>query len=488
MIAEELAAAKEALRISQEKYHKVLHLSPDALTISRVDGVYIEVNEGFVRMSGYSAEEAIGKTSTKLGVWADTRDREQLIEDLNRCGEASNLEVRFRCKDGSELFGLLSARLVNIHGDMCIISSVRDITDRKRMEDELKHISLHDSLTGLYNRAFFEAQAAKIQSIGKSTVGLLVCDVDGLKMINDSLGHGMGDHVLKEVAGILRASFRESDLVARIGGDEFAVLIVSDSNDELMDCRLRIMAGIGWYNAENPTLPISLSVGYAASSHRRVDMHELLKEADTNMYREKLHQKKSAHSAIVQALIKALEARDFLTEGHGDRLETLIQSFAGMLGLAESKIADLRLFAHFHDIGKVGIPDSILFKRGRLNKEEWETMRQHSEIGYRIAMSAPDLEPIADWILKHHEWWNGGGYPQGLQGEEIPLACRILSILDAYDAMTSDRPYRKRLSHHAAVEELKRCAGAQFDPALIESFLSEEALEWQVAETTSGIR
>lgn len=197
----------------------------------------------------------------------------------------------------------------------------------------------------------------------------------------------------------------------------------------------------------------------------------LFKQADDIMYREKLHHSQSTRSAIVQALMKALEARDFYTEGHADRLQELMAKLAVILNLTDNKITDLRLLGQFHDIGKVGIPDQILFKPGPLTRDERIIMQRHPEIGHRIAQSAPDLMPIADWILKHHEWWNGEGYPLGLKGGQIPLECRILAITDAYDAMTSDRPYRQAMHHQAALLELQQCAGTQFDPYLVEQFM-----------------
>lgn len=166
-----------------------------------------------------------------------------------------------------------------------------------------------------------------------------------------------------------------------------------------------------------------------------------------------------------------MEARGFETEGHCDRLQELIISLARSLELSQEFINDLSLLARFHDLGKVGIPDQILFKPGALTDEEWQQMRQHCEIGHRIASSVPDLKPITDFILKHHEWWDGRGYPMGLSGEDIPLPCRILAIADAYDAITSDRPYSNAMSQHEAVQELRRCAGTQFDPGLVEKFI-----------------
>jgi len=174
---------------------------------------------------------------------------------------------------------------------------------------------------------------------------------------------------------------------------------------------------------------------------------------------------------FVQALTKALAARDFITEGHAERLQHLVTDLARSLGVPEYNIGDLRLLAQFHDIGKVGVSDSILFKPGIFTPGERLEMQRHCAIGHRIALSAPDMVHIADWILKHHEWWNGEGYPQGLKEEEIPLECRILAIADAYDAMTNDRPYRKAISHEEAVAELRRNSGIQFDPQLVQEFI-----------------
>ncbi|MDD2499137.1 MAG: HD-GYP domain-containing protein, partial [Desulfitobacteriaceae bacterium] len=189
--------------------------------------------------------------------------------------------------------------------------------------------------------------------------------------------------------------------------------------------------------------------------------------------REKLHRIHSVRSNIVQALLKALETRDIQTEEHSKRLGRLIIDLAKAAGIPEQKFSDLYLFAQFHDIGKVGIPDSILFKPEKLSHCEELRMKAHCEIGKRIALASPDLVPIADWILKHHEWWNGEGYPMGLKGNEIPLECRILAIVDAYDAMVNDRLYKKAVSHETALAELSKCAGTQFNPELVEVFINK---------------
>ncbi|MFO7877759.1 MAG: diguanylate cyclase [Desulfovermiculus sp.] len=346
-----------------------------------------------------------------------------------------------------------------------------DITERKQMEEKLQRMSLHDSLTGLYNRNFFEEEMERLSDGRHNPLGIIVCDVDGLKFINDTLGHQSGDQVLISVAGILRQCFRSSEIIARLGGDEFAVLL-TDTDPEVVEMMLqRLRQTVLDYNNSGPEIPLSLSLGYALNEGETTDMHALFREADSRMYRDKMQHEGSARSAILQVLSASMQARDFDTEGHCDRLQELAISLARSLDFSQDLVNDISLLARFHDLGKVGTPDNILFKPGSLSDEEWRQMRQHCEIGHRIASSVPDLEPIADQILKHHEWWDGRGYPLGLSGEDIPLPCRILAIADAYDAITSDRPYHKAMTREEAIAELRRFAGTQFDPELVEQFI-----------------
>ncbi|QNB48078.1 HD domain-containing protein [Thermanaerosceptrum fracticalcis] len=190
------------------------------------------------------------------------------------------------------------------------------------------------------------------------------------------------------------------------------------------------------------------------------------------MYQYKLSQAGSPKSKIIDLLLEALAQRDFVAQGHVERLVNMAERMADRLGLSENKKRDLVLLAKVHDLGKVGIPDSILYKSGKLTDEEYKKMKEHPQIGYSIANRSSELAHIANLILHHHEHWDGRGYPDGLKGEEIPLECRILAVIDAYDAMTNTRPYHQGISREEAIKELEDCSGKQFDSRIVEEFVT----------------
>lgn len=349
-----------------------------------------------------------------------------------------------------------------------------ELEERRKAEETLKYLSMHDQLTGLYNRTFFEREIDNISEQQIQGIGIVCCDLDGLKIINDTMGHHVGDKILAETAETLRQAFGDNAIVARIGGDEFAVLLANIHEEEIYRVCEQIK-DIKIKDPEGRGVQLHLSLGwsyYGGSNLTKNVLQDLIKQADDLMYRQKLSSSHSNRNALVQGMLELLKVRDFITEGHSMRLQQYAESLGKAANIKEVQIADLSLLAKFHDIGKVGISDAILLKPGPLTSEERKEMERHSEIGHRIAQAVPELLPIGDYILKHHEWWNGEGYPLGLKGEEIPIEDRIIAIADSYDAMTSDRPYRKALSSEAAIAELRRFSGIQFEPDLVEKFIT----------------
>ncbi len=353
-----------------------------------------------------------------------------------------------------------------------LIVSILDITERRSHEQELRYLTLHDQLTGLYNRLFITEEIQRLQKGRDYPISILVADLNGLKLFNDSMGHKKGDELLKACAEVLENSLRSSDILARVGGDEFAILLPNTSEQQGEKIKQRILGNVKEYNHNNPKLPLSLAIGLASAESNQESLEKIFDKADGTMYRNKLHKGEGEKAKIFDSLMTALNERDFITEGHAQRLTELCRKMGEKTGLSSSQLDDLDLLARAHDLGKVGIPDKILFKKGCLNSEEWELMKQHPEKGYRIALSSPYFSEIADLILKHHERWDGAGYPHGVAGKDIPVECRILSIVDAFDAMTSDRPYRGAMSKEEAIKELKNNSGSQFDPELIDVFIS----------------
>ncbi len=452
----------------------------DIVILADSQGIVTGANRRGVEMLGYQEADLAGK---RLNMIIDL-NLDALLQ-MAQSGKNYVSEEALHCKTSIGLaipVGIYASPVKDQTGDIVgIVVIIQDRTlvnelqneigERKLKERQLNYMSLHDSLTGLYNRSCFERDLKELNGEGKYTLGIIVCDIDGLKLVNDMLGHDDGDKLLIAAAGILKSSLGTGDKLFRTGGDEFAILSLDSSIDRLSNTCGRIRQAVQDYNARSPQFLLDISTGFAMGNGSSENIIDLYKEADDNMYREKLSHYLSVQNTMIQVLTQALSARDYITEGHADRLRDLAQRMGTYLGLQENRIVGVQLLAQFHDIGKVGIPDQILFKPSALTPKERAAMQRHSEIGYRIAHSVPDLNSISSLILKHHERWDGKGYPLGIMGEEIPIECRILGILDAYDAMTNDRSYRKAMTPEAAQLELTSRAGTQFDPALVPLFL-----------------
>jgi len=352
-----------------------------------------------------------------------------------------------------------------------VLIMIRDMTERVIMEKQLRDLVDKDTLTNISNRRFFEAELEQLNNRSIENLTILLLDIDGLKFINDTLGHLMGDQVIVSASQVVVRCFQSMGIVSRVGGDEFAVIVKKQEPETIEAALEKMNAHLKCLNElPEATFKISLSYGYSHHASGLVNANFLFQEADNNMYQNKLLKESSTRNNLVKTLMKALEAKDYITEGHTSRMDTLATLIGQALRLPQNMMDRIQLLTKFHDIGKVGVPDSILKKPGALTADEWKVMKTHCSIGERIANESSELKDISQLILKHQEKWDGSGYPLGLAGEEIPIECRVLAIVDSYDAMTNDRPYRAALAPETAINEIIACSGSQFDPDMVKIF------------------
>jgi diguanylate cyclase (GGDEF)-like protein len=354
--------------------------------------------------------------------------------------------------------------------------------------ERLAEMAITDPLTGLRNhRAFHEDIARELQRAGRTGVplALALLDVDDLKTVNDTHGHQAGDERLQALARAIRATGRGADLAYRVGGDEFAVILPDARSWGALEFaqRLRAATQAGEHGSESFTMTAGISEALGLRSK-----DELIREADLALIGAKrIHQdfviygpdiapgpdgetqEDEHHSrTLASALARAVDAKDSYTRSHCQTVSQLCGLIGAELGLEAGRLTRLRLAGLLHDVGKIGVPDAILNKPAKLTEDEYEHMKRHALLGYDIVQAA-DMELEARWVRHHHERFDGGGYPDGLAGEEIPLESRVILVADAFEAMTSDRPYRLAPGQSFAIRELGRHAGTQFDPSVVEA-------------------
>lgn len=326
-----------------------------------------------------------------------------------------------------------------------------------------------DMLTQLYSKNSFHNEMDKLLSRKEYPVTVVVCNTNGIGLVNDVYGWKKGNELLRQTADLLRDNLPQTAVLARLADGDMAAAFAQTEQEyagRLFD------SIIEKYRESNDTgINTGIEYGIAVIRDETKGLDEALKEAGDSMRAKKLMNQSSQKSSLLDSLTQTLTESDYETEEHVERTREMAIRLGRALRLTDGDIVKLALLAVLHDIGKIAIPHAILLKPGKLTEEEWEVMKTHTEKGFRIANASKELQPIGRYILHHHERWDGGGYPGGLAGEEIPLLSRIITVVDSHDVMVHDRPYHKAMSEEDAEAELRRCAGTQFDPQLVEVFL-----------------
>jgi len=344
---------------------------------------------------------------------------------------------------------------------------------------ELEYSSYHDYLTGLSNRREYYEQFKFLDQPSYYPLGIIVMDVNGLKIINDAFGHTAGDQALRTIANIFKDILGDDNIVARVGGDEFSILVPNTTLEKLENYKEKIYSSITSHNINN--IKLSIAIGYNIKRNVIEDIDELQRLAENRMYKHKTLVGSGTRSSAIHAILETLTRKYGVEKKHSVQVGNLCKQIGEKMNLRGDEIKELEQAGLFHDIGKISIPDEILMKPGKLTDEEFKVIKSHTEVGYQILRAADEYSDLAIYALHHHEKWDGTGYPGKLKGNEIPLFARIITVVDAYEAMTADRPYRKRLSREYAVSEIIRCSGTQFDPKIAKIFV-EKVLEEQWPE------
>lgn len=326
-----------------------------------------------------------------------------------------------------------------------------------------------DMLTQLYSKQIFFTRMDNIVNKGIYPITIVVCNTNGIGLVNDVYGWVKGNEMLRLAADLLRDNLPQDAVLARLDDGDMAAGFTQVEQEYA----IRLFENIReQYRQNNDTgMNTDLEYGIAIIRDNSKTVEEALKEAAESMRTKKLMNETSRKSSLLDSLTQTLTESDYETEEHVERTREMAVRLGKALNLSDVDLGKLALLAVLHDIGKIAIPHAILLKPGKLTEEEWEIMKSHTEKGYRIASVSKELQPIAEYILHHHERWDGNGYPDGLKGEEIPLLSRIITVVDSHDVMVHDRPYHKAMSEEQATEELLRCSGSQFDPRLVTVFL-----------------
>ena len=463
---------EEQIKESEVRYSSLLDNAPIGIAV-HAEGKIVFVNPAGVKMFGLdSSEQLIGRSIFDImhpSGHEKALDRIQKVQSGEKdIYPVEDLYVRL---DGTVFPVEILSTPIQYQGKPAVQVIVTDITERKKAEDNLRFLSYHDQLTGIYNRRFFEEELLKIDTEDNLPMTIVMADVNGLKLINDSFGHSFGDELLIKAAQAMQTECKSDSVLARLGGDEFVLILPKTNSAEAEEMIRRIRKIM--QDAEMKSVSLSVSFGSQTKTQKDQDIQVVLADAENHMYKHKVYESNSMRSKSIEIIMNTLYEKSKRELMHSRRVSKYCEDIAKELNLDKSKIDQIKIAGLVHDIGKIGVSEKILNKVGKLNRNEWDEIRKHPEIGWRILITSNEFSEMADFVLEHQERWDGKGYPNNLKGEEISLEARIIALADAYDAMTSERTYRKAMSKDDAIVEIQEFSGKQFDPDIVNVFINK---------------
>lgn len=472
----ELDKTNNALKENKDQLRLILDSTAEAIYGIDKNGICTFCNASCLDMLGYKHQDELIGNNIHLQIHHSRKDGTSISVD--ECKILQSFIAGRGAHVDDEVFWRADGTSFDVeyysypqHKDGEIIGSVvtfMDITDSKKAEEQINYLSSHDSLTGLYNRVYFDNELKRIDTQESLPISVIFGDVNGLKLTNDIFGHAAGDELLKKSAEILEKACREGGIVARVGGDEFVILLPNTEANEVEEIIHRVKKE--FFKEKSPTIKGSISMGYDTKTKINQDIERTMKNAEDNMYKEKAVDRKSINSDVVTTIIETLHTKSHREKQHSIKVSELCHNIGLGMGLPRTELKKLKEAGFLHDIGKITLSEEILNRSDLLTEEEKKKTQQHSIVGYRILNLFDDTLDLAEGVLNHHETWDGLGYPKELKGEEIPVLARVISIAEVYDAMTNNLN-KSAISKEDALQEIRKLSGTKFDPDIVDVFI-----------------
>ena len=475
-VLDELKAIGIKLENQQSDLRLILDSAAEAIYGIDLEGNCTFCNRRCIEILGYKEpSDLLGKNMhwqihhSKVDGTAFPIDKCMILATLVK-GEGSHIvdEVFWRADNTSLAVEYYSYPQIKNGRTVGAVVTFTDITDRKQRESEIEYLNCYDVLTGLHNRRCFEASKGQIDQPENLPISVIFADINGLKMTNDIFGHTAGDDLIKKSAEILRQACRQHDLVARVGGDEFIIILPKTSLENAQRIASRIRMGFSKAKVEAIKCSIALGLDTKVTADQPLD--EVLANAENAMYKDKTMNRRTTNKDLIDTIIETLHSRSINEKVHANTVSDLCYKMGVAMHLPDTDIVKLQRAGYLHDIGKIVFDKSVLMKE-KYSDDELEKMQQHSAIGYRILSLFDDTLDLAEYIYGHHEKWDGTGYPRGLQGEQIPLISRIIAVAETYDRILNRDSESGQGQGQHALEIIRERAGTQFDPAIAALFI-----------------